>query len=209
MVRLSNGSRSASPYSLLRLTGMAGALAVSGCDYWPPALQAQIEELETDNARLLERQTEIQQRLTDTRRDNESLKSEAEDLARRNQQLAARLQQAEQGLRARAAAPSQKQPAVMTAKVRPTGRAVQSRRPAAGAPTRGKEVRRQIRLTWPNMTGPDVKRLQRLLRRRGLPVIADAIYGRDTRAAVMWYQRQHGLAEDGVVGPKTWTSLTK
>ena len=207
MMRMVSGLRGAASQSLLRLTGIVGTLAASGCDYWPPALQAHIEELETDNAQLLERQTEIQRLLTDTRQDNESLKSEVEDLGRRNQQLRAQLKQAEQALQARTAS-LQNQVAALTPKLKATGRTVQSLRSRASAPTR-MQARRQIRLAWPKMRGPDVKRLQRLLRRKGLPVIVDAIYGRDSQAAVMWYQRKHGLARDGVVGPKTWALLTK
>lgn len=39
------------------------------------------------------------------------------------------------------------------------------------------------------------------------PIEIDGIFGPKTRAAVEAYQRQHGLAADGIVGPLTWDSL--
>lgn len=50
--------------------------------------------------------------------------------------------------------------------------------------------------------GPAVRKLQRLLRLR-----ADGIFGKKTEAAVRAFQKDHGLAVDGVVGPATWEHL--
>lgn len=36
---------------------------------------------------------------------------------------------------------------------------------------------------------------------------ADGIFGRKTKAAVEAYQKDHGLADDGIVGAKTWSML--
>ncbi|MGN0194385.1 MAG: peptidoglycan-binding protein [Pseudoramibacter sp.] len=38
-------------------------------------------------------------------------------------------------------------------------------------------------------------------------VSADGVFGRNTKAAVMHYQRAHGLAADGIVGKNTWKKL--
>jgi hypothetical protein len=51
-------------------------------------------------------------------------------------------------------------------------------------------------------TGSQVKQLQQLL-----GIHADGIFGSETRAAVMDFQRKHHLAVDGVVGPQTWAAL--
>lgn len=51
-------------------------------------------------------------------------------------------------------------------------------------------------------TGPDVQLLQ-----ARLGVDADGKFGPGTRAAVMAYQRSHGLQVDGIVGRNTWASL--
>jgi N-acetyl-anhydromuramyl-L-alanine amidase AmpD len=60
------------------------------------------------------------------------------------------------------------------------------------------------------MSGWQVKRLQRLLRRHGLlprPVKLDGEFGEITEAAVEAFQALHGLEVDAVVGPMTWHAL--
>lgn len=57
---------------------------------------------------------------------------------------------------------------------------------------------------WKNSRNTDVTRLQQELGRRGFdPQGADGIFGNNTRAAVMAFQRAQGIAVDGVVGPDT------
>lgn len=51
--------------------------------------------------------------------------------------------------------------------------------------------------------GVAVKTLQKLLSIR-----EDAIFGRDTEAAVKAEQRHHKLIDDGVVGPQTWKAIS-
>ena len=51
-------------------------------------------------------------------------------------------------------------------------------------------------------TGEHVK-----LAQRELQVVADGIFGRVSLAAAKQYQRQHGLVDDGVIGPVTWRTL--
>lgn len=58
--------------------------------------------------------------------------------------------------------------------------------------------------------GPDVHEMQVLLLANGeeLPRYgADSDFGNETLAAVRAFQRKHGLAVDGVCGPKTWEAL--
>lgn len=51
--------------------------------------------------------------------------------------------------------------------------------------------------------GERVRHLQRLLFALGYPVAADGAFGPETGAAVLAFQRRFGLAEDGIVGPRT------
>ena len=61
------------------------------------------------------------------------------------------------------------------------------------------------------MNGPDVEALQRALAARGFdlgPHGIDGWYGPDTRAAVIRFQREAGLAVTGVVGESEWRLLS-
>ncbi|MCC6532862.1 MAG: peptidoglycan-binding protein [Burkholderiales bacterium] len=53
----------------------------------------------------------------------------------------------------------------------------------------------------------DVRDLQRRLRKLGLPVEADGYFGRETEVAVIRFQSEHGLDNDGIAGPRTWAVL--
>ncbi len=55
--------------------------------------------------------------------------------------------------------------------------------------------------------GPEVRAIQHLLRFKGQNVDVDGIFGGQTRAAVVAFQNQSGLAADGIVGPLTWSAL--
>lgn len=57
------------------------------------------------------------------------------------------------------------------------------------------------------MRGNDVRQVQQRLRDRGWNIGVDGVFGPGTDAIVRAFQRDKGLAADGVVGPKTWTAL--
>ncbi len=57
--------------------------------------------------------------------------------------------------------------------------------------------------------GAAVRRLQRLLRGAGLPLVEDGLFGQATLAAVRAFQEANGLEADGVVGPQTRSALTR
>jgi hypothetical protein len=51
---------------------------------------------------------------------------------------------------------------------------------------------------------------QKYLNMSGYPCgIEDGIFGKNTRIAVINYQRDHGLTPDGIIGKKTWSSIPK
>lgn len=59
-------------------------------------------------------------------------------------------------------------------------------------------------------SGDDVRKMQSMLVAAGysLPVSGvDGIFGAETRAAVIAYQQDNGLAVDGICGPETWGAL--
>lgn len=59
--------------------------------------------------------------------------------------------------------------------------------------------------------GNDVRSLQGILEANGFDLSdcggCDGIFGEGTEAAVQEYQLEHGLDDDGVVGPKTWDAM--
>lgn len=67
---------------------------------------------------------------------------------------------------------------------------------------------RTLRLTSPMMVGDDVKALQSYLNCKGYNVgLADGIFGSMTKAGVVLFQRDHGLTQDGIVGPLTRSAI--
>lgn len=60
----------------------------------------------------------------------------------------------------------------------------------------------------PGDNGPGVKKLQRALASLGFsPGAIDGDYGPATKTALSDFQRAHGLAQDGILGPKTLAAL--
>ena len=57
-------------------------------------------------------------------------------------------------------------------------------------------------------SGSDVKKLQQALNDKGYALQVDGQFGAKTQAAVKDYQKKNGLQVDGIVGNKTWGSLT-
>lgn len=55
--------------------------------------------------------------------------------------------------------------------------------------------------------GPDVSQLQQRLNELGGALDVDGRFGPLTEAAVMGFQRKHGLASTGIVDDKTWVAL--
>ena len=60
-------------------------------------------------------------------------------------------------------------------------------------------------------SGSDVMAMQKVLLQLGYSVIgsADGEFGPKTKAAIMAFQKDHGIEQDGVVGNITWSALSK
>ncbi|WP_223167675.1 peptidoglycan-binding protein [Nonomuraea sp. SYSU D8015] len=56
----------------------------------------------------------------------------------------------------------------------------------------------------PVMRGEDVRTWQRQMRARGWDVAVDGAYGAESRDVCRRFQREQGVADDGIVGPVTW-----
>jgi len=57
--------------------------------------------------------------------------------------------------------------------------------------------------------GTDVKKLQQNLKDLGYNISVDGVYGKDTKAIVEKFQKEHGLATDGVAGKNTWEAIAE
>ena len=85
------------------------------------------------------------------------------------------------------------------------GSAVPAEAPAAPVHA----ARHHARTLRMGMHGHAVRKLQRLLRKRGFRVSVDGWFGRRTRRAVKRAQRAYGLTVDGVAGPATQRALRR
>jgi Transglycosylase SLT domain/Putative peptidoglycan binding domain len=90
--------------------------------------------------------------------------------------------------------------------LRPDGVAGPKTRRALGRWARHELGRRPLRL---GRRGWDVAQLQFLLRRNGIFVSMDGIFGPVTEAAVLGIQRGAGVEQDGIVGPQTIAVLRR
>ncbi len=78
-----------------------------------------------------------------------------------------------------------------------------------GGETGGKEPASSVDAVGPGSISPDVMLIQLGLKMAfpGAAIALDGIYGDATRAYVLLYQHDHGLAIDGIVGPQTRVHL--
>ncbi len=179
-------------------------LSLNGCDYWPPALQSQIEGLQAELNDALDDRQRLDQELTELRSAHESVQREIEEKARKNEALQLRLA-------ALPRTPNRTAPA-QYAMQRNEGRvlrqpASRKDRPTPSQIQKGAYV--TLQLEEPRRRGPQVVRLQRLLRRHDFPIRVDGIYGPTTAAAIRSFQRVHGLPTDGIAGPSTYNALRR
>ena len=105
--------------------GAGLALSMTGCDYWPPALQAQIEQLRSETQTVTMEKTQLQAQVNELSKVKQDMQAQLDDLSRMNREKTAMitsLQSQLDALRAKAAkasAPAKslaKAPAKSTAK---------------------------------------------------------------------------------------------
>lgn len=169
---------------------MLSSVILTGCDFWPPALHTQLEELhivlsdalaetlmhKKEIAGLREQLTSLQQAIDQNEQDNKVLQERIATLTKQRRLSAA------------------------NKSARPSPMNAQGWTVAKGSYS-------HLRLTQPPMKGPRVARVQRLLQQHGLPIRVDALYGQDTAADVRGFQRYQGIVSHGVVGPITERAL--
>ena len=168
-------------------------LSLSGCEYWPPALLAQLEQLRNHVQDLSDERAELETHLREATVVREELMGQVGTLTRENRELRRQVT-----LLQRNVAAQRKTPAKVATSRSHTSVA------RGSADAKGQRV---LYFKNPPMRGRDVRDLQRALSRIGVPVQADGFYGSDTRAAVKWFQRKEGLRADGMVGAGTWSAV--
>jgi outer membrane murein-binding lipoprotein Lpp len=75
-------------------------LTVTGCDWWPPALQSQIEQLKTDLQTLTAERTRLEQQVSALSRAREDLQTRVDQLAQVNKERGATIADLERSLKA-------------------------------------------------------------------------------------------------------------
>jgi hypothetical protein len=76
------------------------SMAVSGCDYWPPALQAQIEQLQQEAQIAAAERTKMVAQVSESNAAKQELQARVDDLTRSNRELSGRVSGLEQALAA-------------------------------------------------------------------------------------------------------------
>jgi len=77
---------------------LSAGLMVAGCDYWPPALQAQIEQLRQEAQQTSTERLKLESQLMDARKERDQVQSRLDELSRSNQALSAEIAKLETAL---------------------------------------------------------------------------------------------------------------
>lgn len=84
---------------LATLLSMMG-IGLSGCDYWPPALQAEIEQLRSELQTTTAEKSRLERQLADMTKAKDDLQARVEDLSRVNRERAGQITTLEANLAA-------------------------------------------------------------------------------------------------------------
>jgi hypothetical protein len=82
---------------MMLLIGFAG-MGLSGCDYWPPALQAQIEQMQVEAQTAAAERAKVQGQLVEAIKAKDELQVRVDELTRSNRELSGRVAGLEQTL---------------------------------------------------------------------------------------------------------------
>ena len=78
-------SRAVMVRNLVAVTAITlSAMSLSGCDYWPPALQTQIEQLQSELQAATAEKTQLQSQLASSMKMKDDLQVQVDDLSRAN-----------------------------------------------------------------------------------------------------------------------------
>ena len=111
---------------------LAGAIGVglSGCDYWPPALQAQLEQLRAEAQGFAAERAKLESQLAQTAKMRDDLQARVTELMTHNQEMTTKLTALEQSLAAeREKAAKMGKPAAKGAKAKGGKKPVAKKRP--------------------------------------------------------------------------------
>lgn len=72
--------------SLGAVLGFGLVLSMTGCDYWPPALQAQIEQLRSETQTLTMEKTQLQAQVNDLSKAKQDMQAQIDELSRMNRE---------------------------------------------------------------------------------------------------------------------------
>lgn len=170
---------------------MLSLLSLGGCDYWPPALQAEIAGLRAH--------------LNDVLDENAKLYEELAAL-----KAATARPPGERELRSELAGLPRSRPSADAEADSDDVPPLHRTNPSPALVPAGKVVKRPsfyLTLTQPAQRGAEVAKLQRLLRRHEMPVHVDGVYGAETTRAIRTFQRIRHLTPDGIAGPVTYAAL--
>ncbi|MGZ9145705.1 MAG: hypothetical protein ACXW4A_07695 [Nitrospira sp.] len=111
--------------ALSTVVGFGFALGLVGCDYWPPALQAEIEQLRSEAQTLTIEKTQLQAQVTDLSQTKQELQGQFDDLSRISREktgMITSLQNQLDATRARALKAMTPKPPPHKNQAKPTGR---------------------------------------------------------------------------------------
>jgi chromosome segregation ATPase len=74
------------------------SVSMSGCDYWPPALQTQIEQLRSELQSATMEKAQLQSQLTSIAKVKDDLQTQVNDLSRANQEKSTMIASLQNGL---------------------------------------------------------------------------------------------------------------
>ena len=103
----------------LSVLGFGAMLLLTGCDFWPPALQAQIEQLHSEAQQAAADKALLQNQLNAANKAKEELQIRVEDLTRVNKEKSAMIANLEHSI---AAARERAVKTVKSSAVKPTGK---------------------------------------------------------------------------------------
>ena len=110
---------------LSTVVGFGFALGLAGCDYWPPALQAEIEQLRSEAQTLTMEKTQLQAQITDLSQSKQELQGQLDELSRISREktgMITSLQNQLDATRARAVKAMAPKASPHKTPVKPTGR---------------------------------------------------------------------------------------